>query len=460
MKMLTEDMMHDYQVDTVDWGMEVPHCMLQLGLGLGKTICAGSIMAKTVNQLEISRWLVIAPKKVCNRVWKQELAKWAHTKNLRVSIATGSARRRKQALEADADIYVINPENCVWLTRTFKASKWKWPGLCFDESSLFKSPKAKRFKDAMKHVVMSGLIRRTMLLTATPATSGLINLWTQMFLIDQGERLHKKPKQFELRYFKYNLEAEKLFPKRGAKESIAKKIADVTRVLRTRDYITLAEPTYNNIYIDLEGKHKEDYDDLEKKFYFVLENGQEVGSDSQLGLMAKLLQYSNGAIYVGDPELKPRPYVVVHDEKMDALEELVQSSAENLIVCYWFKSDLERLKKRFPDILVMDQEGEAEGVWNEGNTKLMAIHPQSAGHGLNLQHGGSAMVFLSLFWSLEFYLQTVGRIDRQGQEHPVTITHIITRGTIDEAIVKALRRNAQTQSELINFLKVENRHAT
>lgn len=473
--------LHNYQWRAMQFAMRMKKCCLFMGLGLGKTVVALSVAAIEIYTGSAKRVLVIAPLRVANTVWHVEASQWSHLTDLRFSIATGSAAERKAALLDDADVYVINVENTQWLVKTFKRKGWRWDFVIVDESSGFKSPSAKRVKslrsatvDKVLKVRGKGVLRRSpvtrlLLLSATPATKGLEGLWSQLSLIDNGKRLGRSFRAFSLTYFfrpPGSSQHAKMEPFPDAKKRIYDRVGDVCYVMRAEDYIELPPITYNDIPVELSFTQLKMYKELEREFLLELDTddefltgeGEEIIATNEGALANKLLQFANGAVYTGEtPEkkTKDRDYAVIHDAKLDALEEIANAAdgSENLLVAYYYQSDLRRLKQRFPQAVVMDKAGDAVKPFNEGKIPMLLAHPMSAGMGLNLQRGSSTIVFFSMIWSLEAYQQFVGRLYRQGQKNGVTVNHIVCRGTIERRVTLALRSNAETQQDFIDALR-------
>jgi hypothetical protein len=455
----------------VDFVCEHKRSALFMGLGLGKTITTLTAIARQVFTGSAKRVLVIAPLRVANTVWAAEAARWSHTRALRVSIATGSAEQRLRALRAPADVYVINVENTQWLVSRFKRSGWKWDWVVVDESSGFKSPSAKRGVAlrtaavdtfARNRRVRRSQVTRMTLLSATPATNGLTGLWAQFALIDGGKRLGRSFSAFENQYFYAPPNASryaKVIPHDGAKVAIYEKLNDVVHMLDTCDHLDMPPLIFNDIMVRMPAKAMSQYRELEKEFLLELpEIDAEVLAVNSAALANKLLQIAQGTPYLGEtPEerVAHREYAILHDAKLDALKELVANAEgnENLLVAYWFRSDRERLMHAFPQAVLMDREGSAVDAWNAGRIPLLLVHPMSAGHGLNLQHGGCTCIFYSMLWSLEAYQQLIGRLYRQGQTHAVTVNHIMCHGTIEKRVSQILRSNAETQQQFIDALK-------
>lgn len=466
--MLKYDQLFYHQNYAREFANATPYCSLMMGLGLGKTATA---LTAAVDQLilgEVDKVLVVGPKRVANTVWHTEAAEWEHLSALRFSNACRpNPKERHAALRKDADIYTINYDNLKWMIQNYNA-KWKWQMIILDESSAFKSALSQRFiftSRLCRDVPAKGWknpVRRMIQLTATPATNGLLGLWSQVFLLDKGAALGKDFDMFKRRWFELenpHAPHSKMVPISGAKTQIFDRLKPTCLVMRSEDYaVDLKEPIINTIEVDMPSNCVADYAKLEREFVLDYENGDEIIAPNSGALANKLMQFANGAVYTGEtPEkiVKDRPYRVVHDEKIEALKELDENAegSQTMLIAYWFKSDLERIKKALPHAVEMDKEGDLVEPWNKGEISRLVIHPMSAGHGLNLQHGGSTMVFFSLLWSLELYLQTIGRLVRTGQTNAVSINHIITRGSMDGRILDALHSNAETQDEMMEYLK-------
>ena len=435
--------LHSYQKRALAFIKNRRKCALFLDMGLGKSVIALTAAADMLDDFLINKVLVIAPLRVSNTVWKQEAKKWEHLNHLNISVATGSAKNRIQNLEAAADIHVINRENVDWLVST---QKWKWDMVIVDESSSFKSMKSKRFRALRK---VTKYMKSVILLTGTPSPNGIVDLWSQIYLIDQGVRLGKTMSNFRQRflhpsgYMGYTWE-----PNKGADIEIQELIKDISISMSSEDYLELPERINLNEYIDLPPDVREQYKELEKEFLLVLESG-DIEALSAATLGNKLLQMCNGAVYDSEGVAH-----TIHDLKIQALKEIIEDNPnESFLVAYNYRSDHVRLCKSFPQGVSIGKEGIEIQDWNEGKIKLMFAHPASAGHGLNLQKGGSSIVWFGLNWSLELYEQFNARLHRQGQDKPVKVTHLITKDGIDEKVMKALRGKAKTQRDLLEYLK-------
>jgi SNF2 family DNA or RNA helicase len=396
--------------------------------------------------MEVSKVLVVAPLRVANSVWEQEAKKWAHTKGLTVSLCTGPAKARGAALAVEADVYLINRENIVWLVKHYTKRSWPFDCLVIDESSSFKNSSTKRWK-ALKKV--RPYISRTIELTGTPSPNGLLDLWPQIYLLDYGQRLGKTKTAYLHRFFDADYMGYKWTPKEGADKEIHSLIEDLVLSLRTEDYLDMPPMIKSVVKVYPDEKAKKQYSDLETYFMLTLK-GEDITAMSAAVLAGKLLQFSNGALYGEDG----KTFNVVHDLKIEALQDIIDDNqGENILVAYNYKSDLVRIKKAIPSVEVMDKKQSTIDRWNDGEIPVLLVHPASCGMGINLQHGGSILVWFGLNWSLEYYEQLNGRLYRQGQEKPVRIVHIVTDSMLDEKVLSAINSKAKTQNDLLNALK-------
>lgn len=424
---------------------------LFLDMGMGKTVSSLTAIDNLLFLGEASKILVIAPKRVAEDTWSTEVEKWDHLKHLRISIILGTPKQRMDAINKDADIYVINRENVEWIVSNyFKA--WKWDTLIIDELSSFKSSKAKRFR-ALKKV--RPYFKRIIGLTGTPAPNSLIDLWPQMYLLDGGERLGKTITGYRERYFtpgdrnQFVVFNYKL--RDGAEDAIHNKISDICISMMAKDYLDIPERIDNKIMIDLPEKAKDQYKELEKELIISLDN-EDITAANAAVLTGKLLQLCNGAIYTEDKEV-----VEVHDEKLNALMDIIEAAnGKPVLIFYSFKHDLTRIMEMLKKNKLKGQElGGQEDIkkWNNGEIPILLLHPASAGHGLNLQYGGNIVVWFGLTWSLELYQQANARLHRQGQKEIVIIHHIITRNTVDEDVMAALSNKEVNQNILLEAVK-------
>lgn len=441
---------HDYQRYAAEFIITHPISALLLDMGLGKT----SITLTAINDLlfdsfEIHKVLVVAPLRVARDTWSAEIEKWEHLKNLQYSVVVGPAQERLKALCTPADIYIINRENIQWLVEE-SGLTFDFDMAVIDELSSFKNHQSKRFKAFMK---VRPKLKRIVGLTGTPASNGLMDLFAEFKLLDMGERLGRLIGQYRNAYFQLDkrngMVVYSYKPLPDAEQRIYDKISDITISMKATDHLKMPELISAEYMVQLSENEKEKYDRLKKDLIFSTEDN-EVTAANAASLSNKLSQMANGAVYSDDGET-----VHIHDRKLDALEDIIESmNGRPLLVAYWFKHDLERIKKRFEIREIKSSEDISD--WNSGKIPVALIHPASAGHGLNLQSGGSTLVWFGLTWSLELYQQTNARLWRQGQTaDTVVIQHIIAKSTIDEQIMKALKTKDTTQAALITAVKAE-----
>ncbi len=437
---------HNYQQFATDFILNQSICCLMLDMGLGKTVITlTALWQLTLDSFDVSRVLVIAPKRVAEDTWPKELAKWEHLTGLTSSLVLGSAAERKAALQRKAFLYIINRENVAWLV---KNHYWDFDMVVIDELSSFKSNKAERFK-AMKKV--RPMVTRIVGLTGTPAPNTLLDLWPQMYLMDMGQRLGRFIGGFRDRFFlpdKRNREIVYSYkPREGAEDAIYALISDICISMKAADYLDMPERIDNRIEVSMSPKERKLYDDFQKEMVLSI-GDEELDAANAAALSNKLLQMANGAVYGEDKKVIP-----IHDRKLDALEDLVEAAnGKPLLVAYWYKHDLQRIKARFKNARCIDTAKDIDD-WNAGQIPLALIHPASAGHGLNLQDGGCTIVWFGLTWSLELYQQLNARLWRQGQKHTVVIHHIVTKGTHDEDVMRALENKDTRQSALIEAVR-------
>lgn len=443
--MLSRHDLHDYQTRSVDYIIDQGRCMLALEMGLGKTTSTLTAVADLIDAGAVSKALVIAPLRVANSVWAQEVAKWGHLQHLRVSVATGAEKARRAALFASADIYVINRENVPWLVENYGGA-WPFDMVVVDESSSFKNSQSKRFKALRK---MLPIIERMVLLTGTPSPNGLLDLWAQMYLIDFGERLGRTLTNFRQRFFDKDFMGYKYTLRDGSAAKIESLVSDCIIHMSADDYLDMPDRVDVDSVVALPPKSIAAYRDFERQMFMEIE-GEEIEAATAAILANKLLQFSNGATYTD----ANGSWSEIHSAKLDALAEIVEDNpGENILVGYNYKFDLERLKKRFPQAVALDKEQSTIDRWNRGETPMLLAHPASAGHGLNLQQGGALCVWFGLNWSLELTQQFNARLHRQGQGRPVRIVRLIAEDTIDERVASVLNNKDATQSSLLNALK-------
>lgn len=439
---------YDYQKYAIDFIVDNKVCALLIDMGMGKSSVTLSAIDILIKNNKVKKVLVIAPIRVAKTTWPDEIRKWDHLSNLTFSVAVGTEKERKDALRRKADIYIINRENVEWLVNK-SGFRFDFDMLVIDELSSFKSWSAKRFKSLLK---VRPLVNRVVGLTGTPSSNGLMDLWAEYRILDLGQRLGRYITHYREEYFlpdKRN--ANVIFSwklKPFAEDLIYERITDITISMKAIDYLKMPELIINEVKVDLDEQDKKVYKALKDDMLVDLK-GAEIDAVNAAVLSNKLLQMSNGAIYDED-----RNVVVVHDKKLDALEDLIeQANGKNVLVAYWFKHDLERIKSRFNCREILKDSDIRD--WNNGLIQVGLIHPASAGHGLNLQTGGSILIWFGLTWSLELYEQTNARLWRQGQKQNVVIHHIITKNTIDEDVMDALKRKEHTQNALIEAVKAE-----
>ena len=438
---------HHYQRFATDFIERNPISAILLSMGLGKTV----ITLTAVNDLlydcfDVGKVLVIAPLRVCTNVWKQETEKWAHLQGLKVSVAVGTEWERLAAFNIKADIYVINRENTQWLIEK-SGVPFDFDMLVIDELSSFKNHQSKRFRSLMK---VRPRVKRVVGLTGTPSSNGLVDLWAQFRLLDMGQRLGRFIGKYRTDYFlpdKRN--GQVIFsykPLPNAEGRIYDRIKDITISMNATDHLQMPELLMVEHKVKLSETEQERYDELKRDLVLTLTGG-EVTAANAAALSGKLCQMANGAVYGDEGEV-----VEIHDRKLDELEDLIEATnGKPVLVAYWFKHDRNRILERFP----AEQLDSDESIrrWNAGEIPMALIHPASAGHGLNLQAGGSTLVWFSLTWSLELYQQTNARIWRQGQKETVVIHHIIAKATIDEDVMAALAKKETGQAALLQAVK-------
>lgn len=445
---------HKYQLTAINHVINVPKCGLFLDMGLGKTVSTlTAIKELKYNRFQVNKVLIIAPKKVAEGTWSKEKDKWNHTKDFRVSLVLGGQQKRIKALSVNADLYIINRENIPWLV-DYLRNDWYFDTVVIDESSSFKNSRSKRFK-ALKMVLPK--INRLIELTGTPSPNGVEDLWAQIYLLDQGTRLEKYITHFRAKYMEPNKRnRSQIFDykiKDGVYDSIINKISDICISMKSEDYLELPDLSYNEIPVILNDKARRDYDKMERDFVLELEDAEdEITAVNAAALSNKLLQISNGAVYNSSGI-----YTEVHDAKIEAFLELVERlQGKSLLVFYNFQHDRDRIKKALgkSDLVVKElKTTQDEDDWNAGKIDILLTHPASAAYGLNLQEGGNHVCWFGLSWNLEHYQQANKRLHRQGQKEKVIIHHLVTQGTRDEDVMRALDNKAGVQEEIMQSLK-------
>ena len=438
---------HNYQNYAKDFILAHKVSALFLDCGLGKTITTLTAINELMyDSFEISKVLIIAPLRVAQSTWKDEIEKWDHLNLLRYSIAVGDEKERLKALKQKSDIYIINRENVDWLV-TKSGIDINFDMLIIDELSSFKSHTSKRFKSLLK---IRPYFERVVGLTGTPSSNGLMDLWAEFRVLDLGERLGRYITHYRNEYFLPDKRNGAVIfsykPQPNAEERIYRRLADMTISMKSTEYLKMPELILNELEINLDEEDQMKYKKFKKEMVMTIQE-KEIDAINAASLSNKLIQLANGSIYD-----EAKNFYEVHNKKLDKLEEIIESAnGKPVLVAYWFKADKERIEKRFKvrEIKTADDIKQ----WNKGMIDLALIHPASAGHGLNLQSGGSTLVWFSLTWSLELYQQTNARLYRQGQKDTVVIHHLITKKTIDEDIMKSLKRKDKTQESLMKAVK-------
>lgn len=440
---------HPYQEYAITRILDTPHIGLFLDMGLGKTVSALTAVDKLINdRFEVQRVLVIAPLRVAKLTWSAEVDKWDHL-TLKVSKVLGGETKRLRALAEKADIYVINRENVPWLVDLYKGKRWPFDMVIIDESSSFKNPRALRFR-ALRKVLPQ--IKRMVLLTGTPSPRSLMDLWPQLYLLDRGERLGRTLTAYRSEYFRpgksNGFTIYEWLPNKDAQEKIYKAIGDICVSMSAADWLDIPEKMDNIIEVELPPKARKVYDTLKRDYAITIQQ-DDITAVNAAVLTGKLLQVANGALYHDD-----KTYTEIHKAKIDALKELAESATTPVIVFYWLKSDLERLKREFPKARTLEDEKDLTD-WNNGKIDMLLLHPSSAGHGLNLQAGGHTIIWFGLTWSLELYQQANARLHRQGQRSSVIVHHILAKDTMDERVLKALQEKRMGQDSLLAAVRAE-----
>jgi SNF2 family DNA or RNA helicase len=428
---------HDYQTRAKDFILEHPKAGMLLEMGLGKTVITLTAIDVLINELfEVDRVLVIAPKRVAEDTWTREHAKWDHLRHLRVSKVLGSPEQRRRALAVDADIYVIGRDNVVWLVEQCRQD-WPFGMVVIDELSSFKNPQAKRFR-ALKKVIPKA--SRVVGLTGTPSANGLMDLWAEIYLLDRGERLGHTLGAYREKYFRPGARngyvVFKWEPLRGSREKIEAAISDICISMSADDYLTLPKRIDNLIPVKLSPQEMKQYKTMEAEQLLHIDD-EDVVALNAAAVMTKLLQIANGSVYSHEGNV-----VRLHDAKLEALLEIIDTTDSPVLIFYSYKHDLAAIKAAIPGARTLDgPEDIAE--WNAGRVQVLLAHPASVGYGLNLQEGGHVIVWYGLTWSLELYQQA----------KPVIIHHLIAEGTVDEQVMRALQEKDMSQAALMAALK-------
>ena len=448
--------LHDYQEVTKDFIIKTPYAAVILDMGMGKTATTLSAINELMfDRYEVSKVLVIAPLRVANTVWSDEIEQWQELSHLRYSKIVGTHKQRQEALQKDADIYIVNRENIPWLVEECHPH-FKWDMIVIDELSSFKSWQSKRFKAFM---AMRPYMKRVVGLTGTPSSNGLMDLFAEFKVIDGGVRLGRFIGEYRSRYFREGRRngnvVYEYIPMDYAECQIFDKIDDITISMKAMDYLQMPTLISTKKSVHLTKSEAKRYEVFKKESVLPDSNEIEVTAANAASLSNKLVQMANGAVYSDDHRI-----IKLHDQKLDALEDIIEAAnGEPVLVAYWFKHDLLRIQERLNKLRIQSTvlKNEADiHEWNKGNISVGLLHPASAGHGLNLQKGGHHLVWFGLTWSLELYQQTNARLWRQGQQsNTVIIQHIVTEGTIDADILKALTAKDAQQSRLIEAVKAQ-----
>jgi SNF2 family DNA or RNA helicase len=442
--------LHHYQRHTVDFIKENKRCGLFIGMGLGKTTTTLTALSDMRDEFDTGKILVIAPLRVANHVWYQEVHAWSHLCHLDVSICTGDRTKRLAGLNREADIYVINKENVKWLQEQYGEQGQRWPfrTIVVDESSCLKNPSTQLSK-ALKRILSK--THNFIILTGTPSPNSLLDLWNQIFMLDYGKSLGRSFNSYKSAYFEADFMGYKYRPRNGSFAHIHNAIQHQVVSLKAEDYLELPDCIMLQEVVSLKKEALKFYKDFEKNYIADIQ-GEEITAVNAAVLAGRLLQLAGGSVYtdaLGN-------YKELHTEKLEALSAIVDENPDdNMLVAYTYKSDLDRLQKKFPYAVTLATSKTAIADWNKGLIKMMLVNPQGSGHGLNLQYGGSMLIWFGLCWSLEYYLQLNARLHRQGQDKPVRIIHLIAEETMDEQVMSVLSDKNATQRSLLEALKAK-----
>ena len=440
---------HAYQTYATEFILTHPVAAILLQMGLGKSVITLTAMKTLFERREIHRALVIAPLRVARDTWPEEIEKWDHLKGLTYSVAVGTAAERKAALRRDVQIHIINRENLCWMMAS--GLPLAYDMIVVDELSSFKNWQSKRFRALLQ---MRPTVGRIAGLTGTPTGNGLMDLFAEYRVLDLGERLGRFIGRYREAYFLPDRRnAQQVFtwkPRPGAEEEIYRKIGDITVSMKSVDYLKMPECIFSTVHVHMDAEERKKYETLKEKLFLQVREDQLVDAKNAATLCGKLAQMAGGACYTEDGSVAR-----IHDRKLDALEDLIEAAGGHpLLIAYWYRHDLERIQERFPQVRNLLTARDFQD-WKAGKIEAAAIHPASAGHGLNLQQGGNTLIWFGLTWSLELYQQMNSRLWRQGQTaDTVVIYHIVTKDSIDEQILAALGRKDRTQESLINAVRV------
>ena len=440
---------HEYQKRATQFIIDNRYCALFLDMGLGKTVSTLTAIDILKNDyLEIDKVLVIAPKSVALNTWSGETAKWDHLRKLRISVAMGTAAQRTKAIERDADIYVTNRDNVKWIVDYFKKEPWPFDTVVLDESSSFKNPSSQRFKALRK---IRPQLRRVIELTGTPSPNGLMDLWPQIWLLDMGERLGRTLGSYRSEFFtagrRNGAVVYDWIARPGARQRISKRLADISMSMQASDYLDMPDVIDGGLTLALPPDEMRDYQAFQKEQLMQLDN-TDIEAVTAAALTNKLLQYTGGALYDDQHN-----WHEVSTAKLEALQDIVESTDESVLIYYQYQSEKDRILKMLPDSVTFTGEPELLESWNAGKIRLMLAHPASVAYGLNMQAGGHIIVWYTPTWNLELYMQANARLHRQGQTKPVVIYHLIASGTIDERVMQALNCKNGSQAALLKHIK-------
>ena len=445
--MLNRSNLHGYQREAVEFIKSRPGSALWLDMGLGKTVSTLTAISDLVASGDVKRALIIGPLRVALSTWPKEVKLWKHLKGVEINQLAGLTAKVREARARclDFDVHIINREMVPWLVE-FWGQKWPYDMVVIDEASAFKSTQAKRWR-ALRSVLPK--IKRMVELTATPASNNLIDIWPQIYLLDRGERLGKTKGIFLEKFCRQvgNPQWNQWEVKPERKDALYRAIGDIVCRMKAEDYLEVPDRINSVISVTLSATQQKQYAVLQKEFILSLESGEITAANAAVQAN-KLLQLCNGAMYLDEGE-----WEVLHDGKLDALAEIVEQTDEPILVAYQFKSDLARLKARFPLAVALGKDPATIDYWNAGKVPMLLAHPASAGHGLNLQKGGRTIVWFGLPWSLELYAQFNGRLHRQGQDKPVLVYHLLASGTVDDAVHATLGKKDATQNDLLESVK-------
>ena len=440
---------HNYQTYATDFIVGHPEAAVFLDMGLGKSVITlTALLDLCLDRFEIAKVLVIAPLRVARDTWTAELQKWDHLKCFTYATVIGSVSEREAALRKKAHIYLINRENVSWLIEE-SGFPFDFDMIVIDELSSFKSYQAKRFRSLLR---VRPTVKRIVGLTGTPAGNGLTDLWAEFRILDLGKRLGRFITHYRNRYFlpdkRNGMTVYSYKPLPGAEDAIYRQISDITVSMKAVDHLDMPECIFNDVTVSLSEEERQKYDTLRNNLILSL-GEDEIDASNAASLSNKLSQMANGAVY-GEDKTVHR----IHDRKLDALEDLIEAAnGKPVLVAYWYRHDLERIRTRFCVREIRTSTDISD--WNAGKIPVAVIHPASAGHGLNLQAGGSTLIWFGLTWSLELYLQTNARLWRQGQTAKTVVIHrIVAEGTVDELMLKALDRKERSQNSLIDAVRV------